>query len=66
MAGVDLRTVAQILGHRTLQMTMRYAHLAPGHLQDAAQMLGNHIDGHFMDTGGKTKKSPQKGGSLTG
>ena len=66
MAGVDLRTVVQILGHRTLQMTMSYAHLAPGHLQDAAQRLGNHIDGHFMDTGGRTKKSPKKGGSLTG
>ena len=66
MAGVDLRTVAQILGHRTLQMTMRYAHLAPGHLQDAAQRLGAHINGHFMDTGDKKKKSPQKGGSLTG
>ena len=29
MAGVDLRTVAELLGHRTLQMVMRYSHLAP-------------------------------------
>ncbi len=28
MAGVDLRTVAQLLGHKTLQMVMRYAHLS--------------------------------------
>ena len=31
MAGVDLRTVAELLGHRTLQMVMRYSHRAPGH-----------------------------------
>lgn len=29
MAGVDLRTVAELLGYRTLQMGMRYCHLAP-------------------------------------
>jgi integrase len=31
MAGVDLRTVADLLGHRTLQMVMRYSHLGPEH-----------------------------------
>jgi hypothetical protein len=30
MAGVDLRTVAELPGHRTLQVVVRYAHLAPG------------------------------------
>ena len=35
MAGVDLRTVAGLLGHRTLAMVMRYAHLAPEHLEKA-------------------------------
>ena len=35
MAGVDLRTVAALLGHRTLAMVMRYAHLAPEHLERA-------------------------------
>jgi site-specific recombinase XerD len=29
MAGVDIRTVAELLGHKTLAMTMRYTHLAP-------------------------------------
>lgn len=28
MAGVDLRTVAELMGHQQIQMTMRYAHLA--------------------------------------
>jgi site-specific recombinase XerD len=31
MAGVDIRTVAELMGHKSLQMTMRYAHLAPEH-----------------------------------
>jgi hypothetical protein len=35
MAGVDLCSVREILGHRDIQTTMRYAHLAPGHLQEA-------------------------------
>ncbi len=39
MAGVDLRTVASLLGHRTLQMVMRYSHLAPQHQADAVARL---------------------------
>jgi integrase len=33
--GVDLRLVAELLGHRTLQMSMRYSHLAKEHLKSA-------------------------------
>lgn len=39
MAGVDLYTVKTLLGHKTIQMTMRYAHLAPGHLKQAVDVL---------------------------
>ena len=41
MAGVDLRTVAQLMGHKTIQMTMRYAHLAPDHQQNAVERIVN-------------------------
>lgn len=39
MAGVDLRTVAELAGHATIQMTMRYAHLAPSHTASAVDRL---------------------------
>jgi site-specific recombinase XerD len=39
MAGVDLRTVAELLGHRTLQMVMRYSHLALEHQASAVDRL---------------------------
>src|SRR5260370_571793 len=42
MAGVDLRTVAELAGHKTLSMTMRYAHLAPEHKQDAMRKLSDY------------------------
>ncbi|HWG36181.1 MAG TPA: site-specific integrase [Terriglobales bacterium] len=39
MAGVDIRTVAELLGHRTLAMAMRYSHLAPQHQLAASERV---------------------------
>jgi hypothetical protein len=39
MAGVDLRTVQELMGHKTIQMTVRYAHLAPKHQLAAVERL---------------------------
>ncbi len=35
MAGVDLLAVKEFLGHRDTQTTLRYSHLAPGHVKEA-------------------------------
>lgn len=39
MAGVDLRTVQELVGHKNISMTCRYAHLAPSHEQAAVEKL---------------------------
>ncbi len=40
MSGVPLRTVQDLMGHKTIQMTCRYAHLAPAVEQDAVEGMG--------------------------
>jgi len=40
MAGVDMNTVRDLLRHKTLTMTLRYAHLAPEHRQAALSKVG--------------------------
>jgi integrase len=43
MAGVDITTVKELLGHKTLTMTLRYAHLAPSHKVKAVELLQAQI-----------------------
>jgi site-specific recombinase XerD len=37
--GVDLRTVQELMGHKTISMTCRYAHLAASHKLAAVERL---------------------------
>jgi integrase len=39
MNGANLKVVQQLLGHKDIQMTMRYSHLSQDHLQDAINRL---------------------------
>jgi integrase len=39
MAGVDLKTIQELLGHQTFEMTLRYAHLSPHHKKVAIDIL---------------------------
>ncbi len=39
MAGVDLRTIQELMGHKTVAMTLRYSHFSPAHQLDAVQRL---------------------------
>jgi integrase len=44
MAGVDLMTVKEFLGHKDIKMTLRYAHLAPDYKRDAISRLDTYMD----------------------
>ena len=44
MGGVDLATVKEILGHREIEMTLRYSHLAPAHKASAMDKLGDALE----------------------
>jgi site-specific recombinase XerD len=39
MAGVDLNTIRELLGHSDYKMTLRFAHLAPEHKAAAVAKL---------------------------
>ncbi len=45
MAGVDITTVKELMGHKTLTMTLRYAHLAPSHKVAAVDILNQALAG---------------------
>ena len=36
---MDIATLSKLLGHKSLKMTMRYAHFAPAHMQKAARAM---------------------------
>ncbi|MGH9777422.1 MAG: tyrosine-type recombinase/integrase, partial [Candidatus Acidiferrales bacterium] len=53
-AGVDIVTVKELMGHRDISMTMRYAHSAPERSLDAVRRLEHYKSitiGGLDDTG---------------
>ncbi len=42
MNAIDLNTVRELLRHKSLAMTLRYAHLAPGFKQTAVERFNTH------------------------
>ena len=53
MAGVDIRTVQELMGHKTLTMTLRYSHLSPEHQLDAVKRLDRAQTGTTTGTSEK-------------
>jgi site-specific recombinase XerC len=50
MAGVDIMTVKELLGHKTLAMTLRYSHLSPKHLVKALSILDDALNDNINYT----------------
>ena len=43
MKGVRLKVVQELLGHASIEMTMRYAHLSPAVNRDAVGLLDTDL-----------------------
>jgi site-specific recombinase XerC len=56
MAGVDLHTVGELLGHRTAQMTKRYAHLSVNHKHAAVERI-SAVQSAIKTASGKSMSS---------
>lgn len=54
MGGVDIRTVKDLAGHKTLSQTMKYSHLSPEHKMQAVKMLS------FEEEPEEAKEQPQE------
>jgi hypothetical protein len=55
MAGVPLKTAQELMGHKTIQMTARYAHLAPEYPRNAVEMIAG-VSGLPTATAPKSKR----------
>lgn len=60
MAGVDLRTVQELMGHKTISMTCRYAHLAPSHKLAAVERLTESTSSLKRPTDTRTDTSTEQ------
>ena len=43
MRGVPLKVIQELMGHATIEMTLRYAHLAPEARESAVQQLDRPV-----------------------
>ncbi len=50
MAGVNIRTVQELMGHKSIAMTVRYSHVAPKHSLPAVERLVGDIPESPTDT----------------
>jgi site-specific recombinase XerD len=50
MIGIDLRTVQELMGHKSIQMTVRYSHLTPRHTLAAVDRLARSVTESSTDT----------------
>src|SRR5438874_13087711 len=60
MAGVDLATLKELMGHSQISMTMRYVHPTPEHKRQAVRKLEQFNIDQVFASYEKLLESPQK------
>ena len=60
MAGVDIRTMQELMGHKSISMTVRYSHLAPKHMLAAVELLSGSSTVDSTSTRTSTEHAKQK------
>ena len=60
MAGVDLPTLAALLGHTNVQMTMRYVHPAEEHKREAAAKVEKYKITSAVDLAARSQRVTTK------
>jgi site-specific recombinase XerD len=48
MNGASLAEIAEVLGHKTLSMVKRYAHLSHGHVSNVVASMNEKIFGGML------------------
>jgi len=61
MMGVDIKTVQELMGHKTIEMTLRYSHLSPDHKNRAVEALGKKIGTFWAQMPPKAKEAENTG-----
>jgi integrase len=51
MAGVDLMTLRELMGHSSITTTQRYCHPTPEHKREAVEKLKRFNEAHFTASG---------------
>jgi integrase len=49
MSGTHLATLQKLMGHKKIEMTLRYAHLCPSHEREAAERMAQEETKNIVD-----------------
>jgi len=60
MAGGDLKSLQEILGHGSLRMVLRYSHLTKSHKKNLINNLNGKLNCHLYATWDKKPKNRPK------